>query len=295
MGLKCFVEEGLPIDRLDRSAYRFRHKLLGHPALSLDNLANVIPALRKHQVMFADRMLETTADFEGTFRERPRDRSIEEVIERIRTSDSYIMVKSPESHDSFRDLYADLISDVEETMRLRGMSGRALEPQLYLFIASPNSITPFHIDRYSTFLMQFRGSKQVTVFPQWDERVVTQRDREAYVSYTSTRLSWTPALDAIGETFKFAPGDSLHIPFIAGHHVRNGPEDVSISMSIIFNTPETRIQLAAMRWNHWLFSKSGMRASPVPGGNFRDRSKATAWLTMRKCVELKSKYASAGN
>lgn len=294
MGLKCFDESDMPIDKLDRSAYTFRHKLLGHPALSLDNLARVIPALRKHQVMFADRMLETAADFEGTFRERPRDRTIEEVIERIRTSDSYIMVKSPESHDSFRDLYADLISDVEETMRMRGMSGRALEPQLYLFIASPNSITPFYIDRYSTFLMQFRGSKQVTVFPQWDERVVTQGDREAYVSYKSTRLSWSPALDSIGQSFQFAPGDALHIPFIAGHHVRNGPGDVSISMSIIFNTPETRTQLAAMRWNHWLTAKSRIKASPVPGGNLRDKSKAAAWLTMRKCVELMTKYSSSG-
>lgn len=293
MGFKCFAEEGMPIDQFDRQAYKFKHKLLGHPALSLENLANVIPALNKHQVMFTDRMLETAADFEGTFRERPRDRSIEETIERIRTSDSYIMVKSPEYHESFRDLYADLVSDVEQTMRLRGISGHALDAQLYLFIASPNSITPFHIDRYSTFLMQFRGSKQVTVFPPWDEKVVSRRDREAYVAYTSTRLNWSPSLDALGETYQFSPGDSLHIPFVAGHHVRNGPEDVSISLSIIFNTPETRVQLAAMRWNHWLSKTSGIKSTPVPGGRLRDRTKATAWLTMRKCAELKAKVMSA--
>ena len=294
MRLKCFDESGMPIEQLDRNAYKFQHKLLGHPALSLENLGKVIPALRKHQVMFADRMLETDADFEGTFKERPRNRTIEEVIERIRISDSYIMVKSPEAHESFRDLYADLISDVETTMRLRGLAGRALQPQLYLFIASPNSVTPFHIDRYSTFLMQFRGSKQVTVFPQWDEKVVTRAAREAYVAYTSTRLNWSPDMDSLGSQFQFAPGDALHIPFIAGHHVRNGADDVSISMSIIFNTPETRRLLAAMRWNHWLHKRAGVSLAAVPGGALSDRTKAYAWLALKKCQDVKARYVAPG-
>src|SRR5690606_29372300 len=133
---------------------------------------SVIPALPKDQVYYSKGLLDVDADFEGTYRDRPRDRTIEETIENIRVTDSYVMVRSPEAHQSFKALYQDLLCDVETLMRRRGVGKSAIGPQLYLFIASPNSITPFHLDRYSTFLMQFRGSKTVSIYPQWNERVV---------------------------------------------------------------------------------------------------------------------------
>ena len=36
--------------------------------------------------------------------------------------------------------------------------------------------------------------------------------------------------------FAFAPGEAIHIPFVGGHYVKNGPEDVSISLSFFFGT-----------------------------------------------------------
>ena len=47
--LQCF-EGTLDRDQLDRRAFMFKHKLLGHPALSVQNLAKVIPALPANQV-----------------------------------------------------------------------------------------------------------------------------------------------------------------------------------------------------------------------------------------------------
>lgn len=280
LNMTCLDGQGVPTDALDSRAFKLKHKLLDHPALSLENLANVIPALSRDHVMYAARKLGVDANFEATFKERPRDQSIEETIENIRTADSYIMVQSPENHSSFQPLYRELMNDVHATMKARGISGEPLDAKLYLFIASPNSVTPFHIDRYSTFLLQFRGSKQVTVFPQWDERIVTAADCEAYVAYSSTKLKYKPELDALATTFSFSPGEALHIPFAAGHHVRNGPGDVSISMSIIFNTPQTRKWIAALRWNHWIRSR-GLTPSAVPAGAVRDECKAAAWKAVR--------------
>jgi hypothetical protein len=98
---KCFAD-GVDAARLDREPFLFEHRLMGHPALELDNLARVIPALPSNQVMYSTRKLSTNSDFEKTFSQRPLDRSIEETIENIRSSDSYIMVSSLEKDESFR-------------------------------------------------------------------------------------------------------------------------------------------------------------------------------------------------
>jgi hypothetical protein len=281
---RCFVE-GFEEEMLDRKGFRFKHKLLSHPALSLENLASVIPALPQDRVYFSKGLLETGADFEATYRTKPRDRTIGEIIEDIRVTDSYVMVRSPEVHESFRELHRDLINDVEALMRKRGMTTAAIDPQLYLFIASPNSITPFHLDRYSTFLLQFRGSKTVSIFPQWNKRVVPEADLEDYMAYSSTKLHWEQSMNALGEHHDFQPGDALHIPFAAGHHVKNGPGDVSISMSIIFNTEESVIWRQALQFNQAArryLDRFGFEPHPVGSGLRRDALKSGLWRVVSK-------------
>jgi hypothetical protein len=276
--LNCF--EQLDGGLLDRASFKCRHKLLGHPALEFSNLARVIPALPPDQVMYSVRHLATADNFERTFSQRPLERGIEETLANIRTSDSYVMIQSPETDPSFRDLHRQLLADVEQLMRSRGVGRAALNPHLYLFIASPGGITPFHLDRYSTFLLQFSGSKMVSVFPQWDESVVSAPRLEDYVAYHNTSLPWTDDMDSLGTHYHFAPGDALHIPFAAGHHVHNGPEDVSVSMSIIFNTRESMRWRQALNFNHAArprLGRVGLSVKPVGKSKLRDRVKARVW------------------
>ncbi|MBX3618385.1 MAG: cupin-like domain-containing protein [Rhizobacter sp.] len=161
---------------------------------------------------------------------------------------------------------------------------------LYLFIASPNSLTPFHVDRYSTILMQFRGDKEVCVFPPRDARVASADDCDAFMAYAPGRRPvWRPEAEPLGTSFQFSPGDALHIPFMAGHYVRNGANDVSISMSIIFNTRETARLSDAMRWNHYLRRKAGrfgFEPSPVGTSAQRDAAKALMWRSKQRVTRL---------
>ncbi len=277
----CFGD-GASAAKLDVEPFKFHHTLMGHPALELGNLARVIPALPKGQVMYSARQLQNGDDFESTFRTRPESQTIEETIENIRVSDAYIMVNSPQVDASFAPVYQQLIADVESLMHTRGLGREAITPKLFLFIASPNSVTPFHLDRYSTFLMQFRGSKHVTVSQPWDDRVVSARDCENYVSYVNTHLPWTPEKDAFATTYTFTPGDALHIPFVSGHHVRNGADDVSISMSIIFNTAQTMAWRSALNFNQRarkVLRHVGLGPAPVGHRPLSDSVKARLWST----------------
>lgn len=74
--LSCFGS-GVDSQRLDRDAFKFQHTLLGHPSLTLENLARVVPALPSDKVTYSQSLLKNGDDFEGTFSKPPKDRSID--------------------------------------------------------------------------------------------------------------------------------------------------------------------------------------------------------------------------
>jgi hypothetical protein len=286
--LTCFAND-LDKNLLDRQPFKFAHRLMGHPALELENLGRVLPALKPEQVFFSKSTRNTGEDLDRLHLNQRNGLSIEETIHNIKTSDSYIMVRSPETDPSFADLHKALLADVESLIQARGAGRVALESMLYMFIASPNSVTPFHIDRYSTFLTQFRGSKTVTVFPAWDKRVVNPQECEDYVAYSAQRgPKWSPQSERYGTAFEFSPGEALHIPFLAGHHVRNGADDVSISLSIIFKTDETERLRNVILFNRKarkLLSPVGLEPSLPGQSESRDFAKAGLYGGMYKAYK----------
>ena len=265
---------------LDRRASVCRHRLLEHPALSLENLTRAIPALPKGQVFHSNGRLQFGDNFDRAHIEHRPELGLQAALEQLRTTDAYIMVRQPESDASFRPLLEDLKQDVEALVGMAGVAHGIDDAMLYLFIASPGSVTPFHIDRYSTLLLQFRGNKQVTVFPPWDARVVSDEDTEHFFAKTGQRPAWRPEAEALGTTFDFSPGEALHIPFVSGHHVRNGDDDISISLSIIFNTPQTRALIRALAFNHLtrpLMRRVGLRPRRVAMDGGGVPFKSMAW------------------
>lgn len=264
----------LDLGKIDHEPFKFKHKLTDHPALKLENLSRVIPRLPKHHVFYSEG-LSRIDDFDRAHIEKPNGMGIEQTIAEIQSSNSYIMVRSPEEDVSFRPLFHDLLGDMDELTRLRG--GKCVPgSMLYMFIASPGAVTPFHFDRYSTMLYQFRGRKTVWVAPPWDERVISVADTEAFASRSGKRPVWRDELGPLGTDFCFSPGEALHIPFISGHHVKNGDDDVSISLSIIFNTRETSARLRALALNY-AAKKYGLSPRRVGASDTVDALKSAVW------------------
>lgn len=251
---------------IDGAPFKCRHSLLEHPALSLENVAQVVQRLPPEQVFFSSGKLQKSTDFDRAHKEHATGRSLKDTVENMLTSDSYIMLRSPEQDPSFAELFGALKADVEALMREQGLGAQAHDPMLYMFIASPRSLTPFHIDRYSTFLLQFRGRKDVYVYPAHDPRVLQAKDVEAFVVRSGVKTPYDERVDQFATRFEFGPGETLHIPFLAPHYVRNGADDVSISLSIIFNTDVTKRWLDAITMNYMLrkaLGRFGYAPSPV--------------------------------
>ncbi len=258
--LKCFAGDINP-KLLDRSSFGLNHTLADHQALSIENLAKVAAELPTENVLYSKALTELNINFDkALYKDKAPD--FTKVVETIRISNSYIAIKSPELHPSFKDLYSDLIGDLSELMQANGSGVNPIEPTLWLFIASPGAVTPFHFDRFSNVVMQIRGSKEFAVFPPGVEEVISQKVTEAYMDWTPVDIPWTECRDKYALKYNFKVGEAIHIPFTSGHYVKNGTEDISISLSIFFHTDETLKLSKAMKFNNHI-RRFGFSPKPI--------------------------------
>ena len=78
--MRCF-EDSPSLDLLDRETFKFQHKLMGHPALTLENLSRVLPALSEGRVKHSKGLLKNGDDFESVMCRTPtKVLTIEEIL-----------------------------------------------------------------------------------------------------------------------------------------------------------------------------------------------------------------------
>lgn len=272
---KCFID---PIDpaTLDRSTFSVRHNLTNHPALSLENLAKMLGELPQDKILYSTELAGLDVNFDKALNVSEKGVDFDKVIETIKSTNSYIAIKNPEYHSSFKELYADLFSDVSELLKAHKTGDKPLDPKLWIFIASPNTITPFHFDRYSNIIMQIRGSKELAVFPPQKEEVIKSKVVDAYVDWSTELPAWDESLDKYAHKYQFKTGEAVHIPFVSGHYVKNGSEDISISLSFFFQSEETLKWTKAMKFNNRM-RRLGLPLGPIGKSQFFDGLKAKAF------------------
>ncbi|MBC7428210.1 MAG: cupin-like domain-containing protein [Bacteriovorax sp.] len=261
---------------LDRKPFSFSHSLADHPALSIESLIKMIPEMPKEKVMFSKGLDSLKINFDNALDTHTKQLDLMEVIETIRTSNAYIAVRNSELHESFKVLYKDLIEDIAELLKINGTGTAPIGPTLWLFIASPNAVTPFHFDRTSNFIMQIRGSKELAIFPPRSEEVFSRAITESYMDWEPELPLWTEEVDKHAHKFHFKTGDAAHIPFTSGHYVKNGSEDISITLSIFFHSDETLRWSEAMKINNRL-RKLGISSQAVDRSLAVDSFKSTVF------------------
>jgi hypothetical protein len=186
--------------------------------------------------------------------------SIEETIRRIEDCGSWMVLKFVERDSAYRDLLDHCVDEVLALCDppLEGVDQR----YAFIFISSPNAVTPYHIDPEHNFLLQIRGNKSMAVFPATDRSVISEQELERFYSGAHRNLSFRDAYSAKATVFPLAPGDGLHVPVTAPHWVKNG-DQVSISFSITFRSALSERRETVYKVNHRL---RAMRLSPTPFG-----------------------------
>jgi hypothetical protein len=252
-----------------------RHNLHDHPLLSLEALAQLGESLPGTSLEY------NKADLPIGIVEKPGSNglTIGETIRNIAQTGSWAVLKNIEQTPPYRALLLDLLEELRPS--IEAATGAMLRPQGFLFISSPNAVTPYHFDPEHNILLQLQGSKVMTQFPAGDPLYAPDTTHEAYHTGGGRELRWCDELAQGGTEFPLHPGDAVFVPVMAPHHVRVGPEP-SISLSITWRSEWSFAEADARAFNKRL---RALGLSPTAPGRWPECNRAKA-LAHRALLRL---------
>ncbi|MDZ4307057.1 transcriptional regulator [Allopontixanthobacter sp.] len=204
--------------------------------------------------------------------------TIEETIRHIASSNSWAVLKNIEQVPAYDALLRSLLGELRAEIEAR--TGAMLRLQGFVFISSPNAVTPYHFDPEHNLLLQLTGSKVMTQFPAGDAFYAPDQVHESYHAGGARELTWREEMAQGGTDFTLRPGEAVYVPVMAPHFVRNGPSS-SISLSITWRSDWSFAEADARGLNRRL-RRLGLAPSPPgrwPSSNF---GKAAAFRILRK-------------
>ena len=254
--------------------HKLRHNLSAHPLLELDALAELGEALPARSVEYnrGDVPIGVDGKPEGT------GLAIGETIRGIEQTNSWAVLKNIEQHPAYAALLAELLGELEELIVRK--TGRMMKTQGFIFVSSPDAVTPYHFDPEHNILLQLTGQKAMTVFPAGNPVCAPDSVHETYHTGGARELAWHDGLACHGQTFQLIEGEAIYVPVMAPHHVRNGPVP-SISLSITWRSEWSFAEADARAFNS-LLRQWGLAPRPPGRWPARNRGKAIAWRLARR-------------
>ena len=261
------------------SAALLSHGLCGHPLLTLEALVALSHRMRPKDVSCLRGDVPVGAGPEGA-PENPL--SPEETIRSIERCGSWMVLKYIEQDSSYSRLLDDVLHEIEPAVLPR--TGPMLRRRAFIFVSSPNAVTPFHFDPEHNILLHLQGEKTMTVFPAADERLVSPAEEEAWRRGGHNCLPWNEGNSGLGRHFDLFPGSALYVPFKAPHFVRNGPAP-SVSLSITWQSGWSCREDEAQGFNQ-LLRRAGVKPRPPRRFPHDNHAKAIAFRIVDKARRI---------
>lgn len=217
-------------DLYPERAGRLTHHLVGHPAFELDALVRLSQRIRPVDVEQNFANLPIGIDPAEI---RHNGLTVEESIRGIEQNGSWMVLKFVNQDAEYKALLDSILDELQPLVAPR--TGAMLQREGFIFISSPDAVTPFHMDPEHNILLQLRGTKTMTVFPAGDWDIATPQAHEAFHDGAHRNLPFDPGFADRGQPVTIAPGEAIHVPVKAPHWVKNGPE-MSISFSITWRS-----------------------------------------------------------
>lgn len=264
----------------NRQPFAFEHALCGDERFALALLAELASELPPASIEYNAGDVPVELDPAAT----PHNGlSPAETVHRIENCRSWMVLKNVEQVPEYGRLLDDCLA------QLRGHA-ESLEPGLhdpeaFVFVSSPGSVTPFHIDPELNFLFQVRGWKTLRVFDPADREVVGETDLEAFFGGAHRNLHYDERWEERAMQLRLDPGTGVHVPVAAPHWVKNG-DAVSVSFSVTFRSRQSKRRADVYQMNHRL-RHLGLAPRPYGGGRLRDTVKQAANRIVKRAATLR--------
>ncbi|MEA3388858.1 cupin-like domain-containing protein [Sphingobium sp. CCH11-B1] len=258
----------------DRPA-KLSHNMAGHPLLTLDALAALAERMPATSVEYNLGKLPLGVKPEET---PSNGLTLGETIRTIESNGSWAVLKNVERDDAYGALLDGALAELEPTVRDK--TGPMLHREAFIFLSSPGSVTPFHMDPEHNILLQIMGVKTMTVFPARDEQLVPAQKSEDFHGGGHRNLVWQDGFKARGMAVRLEPGDAIHVPVKAPHFVENGPT-VSVSLSVTWRS-ERSVAEGELHSFNALLRRRGLPTGKVSNRPERQGLRRFAYRFMRK-------------
>ena len=254
---------------------RVRHKLSNDPRLrrsELMNLAsNAAPRNIEHHLSALPVLLPT-----GEAPQLPLNPAV--VVSEIKDNDCWLGLFHLERQDTYRQLLDECVGSWASSF---GSEGGVKSTTANVFLASPHSVTPAHIDCHHNLLLQIEGTKEVVV-GVFDSPAHEVAEVNGHFSPRHSNLATLPARST---SWLIGPGEGLYLPPYTPHWVLTGNQ-VSVSLSCVVVTPGTqRVELAHVA--NARLRRLGLH--PVAAGNVEaiDAAKSVVVKAVRRSAPIR--------
>ena len=247
------------------------HALSDHPLLQIGALVELGKRQQERRLVrthSADATAGTS--FADAPNLHPNQKGAAATLEDIAKARAWMSLLNVQADPIYRKLIDEILDEIKPIIEQRdpGMCYRAG----WIFVSSPNTVTPFHMDHEHNFIMQIRGKKRLYAWDPFDRTVVSERAQELFHDAHSRELvTWSEDFRARARVMDLVPGLGGYMPSTSPHMVENGDEP-SITISFTYYTDSTRRRELLYRGNARL-RRLGLDPTPVGASPSRDRVK----------------------
>jgi len=162
--------------------------------------------------------------------ERPGD-----VIRDLQNANAWLTLLNVEDDPGMAELMNTYLDHLEMGMSAKqGKRVKLRKRVAFVFVSSPNSVTPVHFDIEHSLLMQVSGCKTVSV-GRFESDATRRHEFDRYWNGSHGRIE---DLQPEVASYTMTPGRAVYIPPGTPHWVHNGP-DISLSVTLTYFTAAT--------------------------------------------------------
>jgi len=256
------------------------HELAEHPLFSVSALAELAGGLDRDRVEFCSCDMDRSQDPDNV---ASIDLAPAEIVRQIETCGAWMVLKRVESDPRYMALMQDYFLDVAKSLGKSSLEEAGFEDlQGFIFVSSPNSTTPFHVDHEENLFIHLAGDKTMHIFDNRDYEFASDADMEAYPGQ-HRNLTFDDAYQTSADSYRLAPGEGVFVPFTWPHWVETGDKP-AISMQMTWKSPTVQRMNKLLFVNAWLRRRGLPQARPG-SRPWLDGGKVAAYTMARAIVE----------
>ena len=241
------------------------HDLADHPLFEIGRLADLALKMPNDCVRYHSTSANAQTKFEKACDLHPPSIGIKQAIDNLENSGSWIAIHYAQLDQEYQRVLLENLRSIADTVEGKdpGMYWRVL----WIFIQSPNSITPFHMDYENNFILQLKGNKRAYLWHPYD--CLSHEQQEGFLGGESrSQVVFDESFKASAQVHDFKPGLGAYMPSGSPHLVYN-QDNISITVSMTYCTRRTHQREIVYRCHHTL-RKLGL-TPPDYSGAGRDK------------------------